>query len=201
MVLSLLLSVAFATNVTISNVWPRHNTTGSIIDAHDGTYNRWTPDGPWYYYAMVRPCDSARPARCDIYILQLTLSSLPHHHTTTTHRGMGTSASKVKTCAMATAATVTRGSAYGRALISRTTRGRWSVKREMQHGHKETASVRTSACTSSSTRRRKSTSYGSTSPIAAQAASSSVPATVRKGHSHILASRTVDMLAVVTSIF
>jgi hypothetical protein len=39
--------------VTISNVLPRVNTSGQIIDAHDGTYNQWTPGGPWYYYAMV----------------------------------------------------------------------------------------------------------------------------------------------------
>jgi len=38
--------------VTISNTNYRHNTTGDIMDAHDGTYNQWTPGGPWYYYAM-----------------------------------------------------------------------------------------------------------------------------------------------------
>ena len=30
----------------------RLNTTGDIMDAHDGSYNQWTPGGPWYYYAM-----------------------------------------------------------------------------------------------------------------------------------------------------
>lgn len=79
MVLSLLLSVAFTTNVTISNVWPRHNTTGSIIDAHDGTYNRWTPDGPWYYYAMVRACALRGPLAA-IYIFY----SSPFLHCRTT---------------------------------------------------------------------------------------------------------------------
>ena len=40
------------TPVTISNVDYRRNVTGDIMDAHDGTYNQWTPGGPWYYYAM-----------------------------------------------------------------------------------------------------------------------------------------------------
>lgn len=43
---------AQAKSVTISNVWPRHNVTGDVIDAHDGSYSQWTPGGPWYYYAM-----------------------------------------------------------------------------------------------------------------------------------------------------
>ena len=43
---------AFAILVNISNIDYRRNTTGDIMDAHDGSYNRWTPDGPWYYYAM-----------------------------------------------------------------------------------------------------------------------------------------------------
>eukprot|EP00041_Stephanoeca_diplocostata_P006460 m.85945 g.85945 ORF g.85945 m.85945 type:complete len:515 (+) comp16372_c0_seq2:119-1663(+) len=38
--------------VSISNVLPRTNVTGDIMDAHDGSYNKWSPDGPWYYYAM-----------------------------------------------------------------------------------------------------------------------------------------------------
>ena len=38
--------------VTISNAVPRRNVTGDIMDAHDGTYNQWSPGGPWYYYAM-----------------------------------------------------------------------------------------------------------------------------------------------------
>jgi hypothetical protein len=38
--------------VNISNIHFRHNTSGHVMDAHDGSYNRWTPDGPWYYYAM-----------------------------------------------------------------------------------------------------------------------------------------------------
>eukprot|EP00656_Telonema_subtile_P013372 TRINITY_DN16795_c0_g1_i1.p1 TRINITY_DN16795_c0_g1~~TRINITY_DN16795_c0_g1_i1.p1 ORF type:complete len:403 (-),score=80.30 TRINITY_DN16795_c0_g1_i1:31-1239(-) len=39
-------------SVTFSNVLPRYNVTGEIMDAHDGSYNQWTPGGPWYYYAM-----------------------------------------------------------------------------------------------------------------------------------------------------
>lgn len=50
--LSFAVVVAAATSVTISNVNPRTNVTGHIIDAHDGTYNQWTPGGDWYYYAM-----------------------------------------------------------------------------------------------------------------------------------------------------
>lgn len=47
------------TAVNISNAAPRHNVTGNIMDAHDGSYNQWTPGGPWYYYAMVGfPLDS-----------------------------------------------------------------------------------------------------------------------------------------------
>ena len=38
--------------VTFSNVLPRYNITGDIMDAHDGSYNQWVPGGPWYYYAM-----------------------------------------------------------------------------------------------------------------------------------------------------
>lgn len=40
------------TPVTISNVEYRRNVTGEIMDAHDGSYNQWSPGGPWYYYAM-----------------------------------------------------------------------------------------------------------------------------------------------------
>ena len=41
-------------SVTISNVHNRYNVSGNIMDAHDGTYNKWSnaPDSPWYYYAM-----------------------------------------------------------------------------------------------------------------------------------------------------
>jgi hypothetical protein len=41
-------------SVTISNVHNRYNVSGNIMDAHDGTYNKWSsaPDAPWYYYAM-----------------------------------------------------------------------------------------------------------------------------------------------------
>lgn len=47
-----LVAAANATRVIHSNVLPQVNTTGDIMDAHDGTYNQWTTDGPWYYYAM-----------------------------------------------------------------------------------------------------------------------------------------------------
>jgi hypothetical protein len=37
----------------ISNVVPRRNSTGEVIDAHDGSYQQWGgPGNPWYYYAM-----------------------------------------------------------------------------------------------------------------------------------------------------
>jgi len=39
-------------SVRISNIQHRTNITGDIMDAHDGSYNQWTPGGPWYYYAM-----------------------------------------------------------------------------------------------------------------------------------------------------
>ena len=39
--------------VVWSNVVPRRNVTGEIMDAHDGTYNQWGgPGTPFYYYAM-----------------------------------------------------------------------------------------------------------------------------------------------------
>eukprot|EP00750_Incisomonas_marina_P024323 INCI5106.1.p1 GENE.INCI5106.1~~INCI5106.1.p1 ORF type:complete len:541 (-),score=63.93 INCI5106.1:109-1731(-) len=42
-----------AKEITWSNVVPRHNVTGDVMDAHDGTYNQWGgPGTPWYYYAM-----------------------------------------------------------------------------------------------------------------------------------------------------
>ena len=33
--------------VLISNVLPRHNVSGHIMDAHDGSYSQWSPQGPW----------------------------------------------------------------------------------------------------------------------------------------------------------
>ena len=39
--LSTLLVACTCTEITISNILPRVNTTGHIIDAHDGTYNKW----------------------------------------------------------------------------------------------------------------------------------------------------------------
>ena len=52
LLLPLVLALAAGKSVTISNVAYRHNVTGAIMDAHDGSYNQWTPGGPWYYYAM-----------------------------------------------------------------------------------------------------------------------------------------------------
>ena len=52
---SLLLAhgAAAAAMVNISNINFRMNTTGHIMDAHDGSYNQWGgPGTPWYYYAM-----------------------------------------------------------------------------------------------------------------------------------------------------
>lgn len=37
-----LVAAANATRVIHSNVLPQVNTTGDIMDAHDGTYNQWT---------------------------------------------------------------------------------------------------------------------------------------------------------------
>jgi len=48
----LVFAPSFAKNVTWSNIGYRVNKTGEIMDAHDGSYNQWTPGGPWYYYAM-----------------------------------------------------------------------------------------------------------------------------------------------------
>ena len=52
----LLLLLSFAASaakpVTFSNVLPRLDATGSIIDAHDGTTRRYSPGGPFFYHAM-----------------------------------------------------------------------------------------------------------------------------------------------------
>ena len=50
---ALLLSCASAKLVTFSNVAPRVNTTGAIMNAHDGTTNRW--NGRFFYHAMGYP--------------------------------------------------------------------------------------------------------------------------------------------------
>ena len=49
---ALLLQFVTAKQVNISNTEHRYNVTGDIMDAHDGSYNQWTPGGDWYYYAM-----------------------------------------------------------------------------------------------------------------------------------------------------
>eukprot|EP00043_Microstomoeca_roanoka_P006211 m.61088 g.61088 ORF g.61088 m.61088 type:complete len:425 (-) comp13322_c0_seq2:21-1295(-) len=38
--------------VTISNVYPHVDTTGEIMDAHDGTIVQWEANGPYYFYGM-----------------------------------------------------------------------------------------------------------------------------------------------------
>lgn len=38
--------------VTVSNVVPRTDTDGAYMDAHDGNTVQFTPDGPYYWYAM-----------------------------------------------------------------------------------------------------------------------------------------------------
>ena len=50
--LAAMLGTTASVKVNISNINYRHNTTGQVMDAHDGSYNRWSPSGPWYYYAM-----------------------------------------------------------------------------------------------------------------------------------------------------
>lgn len=45
-------SVDMSALVAIDNTKPRFNTSGQVMDAHDGSYARWEPDGDWYYYAM-----------------------------------------------------------------------------------------------------------------------------------------------------
>ena len=47
-----LAALTSAKDVRVSNVGYRTNVTGDIMDAHDGSYNQWTPGGAWYYYAM-----------------------------------------------------------------------------------------------------------------------------------------------------
>eukprot|EP01047_Picozoa_sp_COSAG01_P018073 COSAG01_NODE_971_length_12373_cov_114.625957_5_plen_820_part_00 len=38
--------------LTIDNTKARTNTSGQLMDAHDGSYARWEPTGDWFYYAM-----------------------------------------------------------------------------------------------------------------------------------------------------
>ena len=46
-------AVASPQTAFISNIEPRRNSTGAIIDAHDGSYQQWGgPGNPFYYYAM-----------------------------------------------------------------------------------------------------------------------------------------------------
>lgn len=45
-------AAASAKLVTFSNIQPRLDATGSIINAHDGTTRRYSPGGPFYYHAM-----------------------------------------------------------------------------------------------------------------------------------------------------
>jgi hypothetical protein len=48
MVLTVIISVTLGREVTISNVIPRRDTEGNILDAHDG--NLFLYDGLYYYY-------------------------------------------------------------------------------------------------------------------------------------------------------
>ena len=52
LLLLLLVSGALSRTVTISNVLPRQDTTGAIMNAHDGSTTRFTPNGLFYYYGM-----------------------------------------------------------------------------------------------------------------------------------------------------
>ena len=47
-----LLAATTAKLVNFSNIQPRLDATGSIINAHDGTTRRYSPGGPFYYHAM-----------------------------------------------------------------------------------------------------------------------------------------------------
>ena len=54
--LALLASLAAGKLVTFSNVEPRRNASGSIINAHDGTTRRYGgPGSPFYYHSIGYP--------------------------------------------------------------------------------------------------------------------------------------------------
>lgn len=46
------ISLADCKLVTISNKYPRLDSNGNIMDAHDGTIIQFNPGEPFYYYAM-----------------------------------------------------------------------------------------------------------------------------------------------------
>eukprot|EP00047_Mylnosiga_fluctuans_P006490 m.247211 g.247211 ORF g.247211 m.247211 type:complete len:382 (-) comp15327_c0_seq1:59-1204(-) len=48
-----LAGLAAARMVTIDNTKPRLDINGQIIDAHDGSIQRFTPDGPYYYHGVA----------------------------------------------------------------------------------------------------------------------------------------------------
>ena len=50
-----LLGAASARLITFSNIAPRRDTGGNIINAHDGTTRRYAPGGRFYYAAMGYP--------------------------------------------------------------------------------------------------------------------------------------------------
>lgn len=50
--LSIFIVLGRAKEITISNVEPRLDTNGNIINAHDGIMQQWHEDGNFYWYAM-----------------------------------------------------------------------------------------------------------------------------------------------------
>lgn len=48
-------ALASAAPVSFSNIKPRLDTSGKIMNAHDGTTRQFSPGGPWFYSAMSYP--------------------------------------------------------------------------------------------------------------------------------------------------
>jgi hypothetical protein len=55
LLLLLVLPLALAKLVTFSNVEPKRNASGAIMNAHDGTIQRYAPGGAFFYHAMGYP--------------------------------------------------------------------------------------------------------------------------------------------------
>lgn len=55
-----LVAAANTTRVIHSNVLPQVNTTGDIMDAHDGTYNQWTTGKASCRVECTNVCATAR---------------------------------------------------------------------------------------------------------------------------------------------
>jgi len=51
-------------NVTISNISPRLDSNGNIMDAHDGDIIRYSADGPYFFYAMSYGTCKEQPTGC-----------------------------------------------------------------------------------------------------------------------------------------